>query len=137
MNDSSVRRQEAYLAQLVAGVQCSAWFLDQSQRKIGRHLDGPTSHAHAKDIALFEALAAINERFAKLRDSLAATMRHTALLMGEDSSHFLQVLALFEKLGVLESLRTWQQARLIRNHAAHDYGVSYPGMRSTSMRCTS
>lgn len=120
-----LQQQEAYLAQLLEAVQRCAWFLDQSQRKITWPLDGSDLAARAKDANLFETLAAINERFAKLQDSLAASMRHTALLMGENTSHFLQVLALFEKLGVLDSARVWQQIRLVRNHAAHDYDLDY------------
>ncbi len=124
MSDS-VQQQEAYLAQLLEAVQRCAWFLDQSRQKITWPLDGPDLAVRAKDANLFETLAAINERFAKLQDSLAAAMRHTALLMGENTSHFLQVLALFEKIGVLDSARMWQQARLVRNHAAHDYDLDY------------
>jgi len=36
-----------------------------------------------KDNDLFEALAAINERFAKLQDTLGSAMRHSLLLSGE------------------------------------------------------
>jgi len=52
-------------------------------------------------------------------------MRHTALLMSEAPDSFLKVLALFEKLGVLESAEYWQQSRMARNMAAHDYETNY------------
>lgn len=118
-------RQDNYLPQLLEAVQRSAWFLDQSTRKLDWPLAGDDLASHAKDADLFETLAAINERFAKLQDSLAAVMRHAALLMGEQTSPFLKVLTLFEKLGVVESSRLWQQARLVRNRAAHDYDLDY------------
>ncbi|HEX7338815.1 MAG TPA: hypothetical protein VF271_02665 [Rhodanobacteraceae bacterium] len=121
----TLTQQEAYLAQLLEAIQRSAWFLAQAQTRVAWPLDGPTLHARAKDIDLFGTLAAVNERFAKLQDSLAAAMRHTALLLGESPSHFLQVLALFEKFQVIDSARTWQQIRLLRNHAAHDYDLDY------------
>lgn len=100
------------------------------QRKPGRwarHDHEQRAHlaARNKDVALFETLAAINERFAKLQDSLAAAMRHAALLMGEESDHFLKVLAAYEKWGVIESIDAWQQCRVVRNMAAHDYGLDY------------
>lgn len=125
MNDT-VTQQEQYLSQLLEAVQRSAWFLDQSMHKVTWPLTGNELAAHAKDADRFETLAAINERFAKLQDALAAAMRHTAILMGEDTTPFLKVLSLFEKLGVLESARLWQQTRLARNHAAHDYDLDYP-----------
>ena len=52
-------------------------------------------------------------------------MRHSALLMSEPTDSFLKVLALFEKLGVIDSIETWQLARTARNLAAHDYEIDY------------
>ena len=52
-------------------------------------------------------------------------MRHCALLMSEATSPFLKVLALFEKLGVIESVDAWQLCRTARNLAAHDYETDY------------
>lgn len=120
-----LQAQQSYLAQLLEAVQRSAWFLDQSARKLDWPLAVDYLTTHAKDADLYETLAAVNERFAKLQDTLAAAMRHAALLMGEDTSTFLKVLSLFEKLGVLQSARTWQQARVVRNRAAHDYDLDY------------
>jgi hypothetical protein len=114
-----------YLAQLLEAAQRCAWFLDQSRAKLDWPLDGEKLAHNPKDVALFETLAAINERFAKLQDTLAAAMRHTALLMGEQPDSFLKVLTLFEKLGVVASIDTWQQSRLLRNAAAHNYETSY------------
>ena len=96
-----------------------------SGSKLPRPLTAALLHAGRKDEALFESLAAFNERFAKLQDTLGAAMRHTALLMGEPTSPFLRVMALFEKLGVLVSIGDWQLCRAARNLAAHDYETDY------------
>ena len=118
-------KQRQYLAQLLEAIQRSAYFLRRSQDKVNWPLQGATLAQQSKDVDLFETLAAINERFAKLQDSLAAVMRHTALLMGEDPGNFLKVLATFEKWGLLESSSRWQQGRVIRNMATHDYDLDY------------
>ena len=73
----------------------------------------------------FHVLAAFNERFAKLQDTLAAAMRHSALLMGQATAPFLRVLALFVKLQVIDSVERRQVCRIARNMAAHDYKISY------------
>ncbi|MEF3193548.1 MAG: hypothetical protein K6346_04995 [Halothiobacillaceae bacterium] len=52
-------------------------------------------------------------------------MRHTALLMGESTDSFLKVLALFEKLRVIDSIEAWQLSRTARDLAAHDYETDY------------
>jgi hypothetical protein len=76
-------------------------------------------------VDLFEALAALNERFAKLQDTLGAAMRHAALLMSEPTTPFLKVLALFEKLAVIDSVEGWQRCSTARNLTAHDYETDY------------
>lgn len=123
-----VRNQQQYLAQLLEAIQRCVWFLRHSEDKLDWPLSGQTLVAHYKDPDLFETLSAINERFAKLQDLLASAMRHSALLMGEDTSQFLKILALFEKLEVIESIPTWQQARVVRNMAAHEYDLDYNAM---------
>lgn len=74
---------------------------------------------------LFEAMVAINERFAKLQDTLGAAMRHACILAGEPTDSFLKVLSFYEKTGVLESVASWQLCRTARNLAAHDYDIEY------------
>ena len=106
-------------------MQRCAHFLHASSSKVGWPLDGSGLKQRQKDEALFEALAAFNERFAKLQDTLGAAMRHCALLMSEANSPFLKVLALFEKLAVIESIDSWQMCRTARNLAAHDYETDY------------
>lgn len=78
-----------------------------------------------KDEQLFESLSAINERFAKLQDTLGAAMRHSAMLMSEPTDSFLKVLAFYEKSGVIDTVSSWQLCRTARNLAAHDYETEY------------
>lgn len=117
--------ERRHLSHLLEALQRCAYFLDYSERKMAWPLLGDDLSVKRKDTELFETLAAINERFAKLQDTLAVAMRHTALLMSEESDSFLKVLSLFEKLGVLESSEEWQQSRMARNIAAHDYETNY------------
>lgn len=117
--------QQRHLARLLEAIQRCAWFLHESDAKLAWPIEAEWLAEHKKDVDLFETLAAINERFAKLQDSLASAMRHSALLMGEATDNFLKILALFEKLGVIDSMADWQRCRAVRNMAAHDYATSY------------
>lgn len=125
MNTNSLTAEREHLANLLEAVQRCAHFLHASSSKVTWPLDGNDLKKRQKDVALFEALAAFNERFAKLQDTLGAAMRHSALLMSETNTPFLKVLALFEKLGVIESIDSWQMCRTARNLAAHDYETDY------------
>ncbi|MDW7747987.1 hypothetical protein [Halomonas sp.] len=120
MSQDILDEQQEHLAQLLEGIQRCAWFLHQSEAKIEWAIDPSWLTEHKKDVDLFETLAAINERFAKLQDSLASAMRHSALLAGESSDSFLKVLAFFEEQGVIDATSDWQRCRAVRNMAAHD-----------------
>lgn len=122
---TALHAQQAHMAQLLEAVQRCSFHMQSSARKLRWPLDGTYLHACRKDTEVFESMAAFNERFAKLQDTLGACMRHAALLMGETTSPFLRVLALFEKLGVVESVQEWQLGRAARNLAAHDYDTDY------------
>ncbi|MGM0782783.1 MAG: hypothetical protein ACQEUM_01575 [Pseudomonadota bacterium] len=126
MTSDVLEEQQRHLARLLEAIQRCAWFLHESERKLDWPIDADWLARHKKDVDLFETLAAINERFAKLQDTLASAMRHTALLMGEPTDSFLKVLAFFEKQGVIDSLEGWQRCRTVRNMAAHDYDTEYP-----------
>ena len=125
MNTSSLSAEREHLANLLEAAQRCTHFLYASSSKLVWPLDGPGLKQRQKDEALFAALAAFNERFAKLQDTLGAAMRHSALLMSETTTPFLKVLALFEKLGVIDSIASWQLCRTARNLAAHDYETDY------------
>ena len=71
MNTNSLTAEREHLANPLEAVQRCAqeWPLDGYRLKQRR-----------MDEALFEALAAFNERFAKLQDTLGAAMRHSPLI---------------------------------------------------------
>ena len=125
MSHDLLEAERKHLANLLEAIQRCVFFLHESESKHAWPLTGAQLVIRKKDVALFESLAAINERFAKLQDTLAAAMRHSALLMGEPTDSFLRVLAHFEKLGVIDSTSDWQRSRAARNLAAHDYETDY------------
>jgi hypothetical protein len=128
MNRPVLEAERAHLAGLLEAIQRCVYFLEASDRKHAWPLTPEYLATHKKDLALFESLAAINERFAKLQDTLGAAMRHAALLAGERGDTFLKVLAFYEKVGVLDSVAAWQLCRTTRNLAAHDYETAYAGI---------
>ena len=125
MTANSLSAEREHLATLLEAVQRCAHFMHASASKVAWPLDGEGLKLRQKDESLFESLAAFNERFAKLQDTLGAAMRHSALLMSEATSPFLKVLALFEKLEVINSITDWQLCRTARNLAAHDCETDY------------
>ena len=125
MHKSPLDVEKRHLTELLEAIQRCVYFLAASSRKITWPLLAAQLEAEKKNVALFEALAAINERFAKLQDTLAAAMRHACLLSGEPNDRFLKVISFYEKAGVIESLEAWQLCRATRNLAAHDYEIDY------------
>jgi len=125
MSSAALQSEREHLGNLLEALQRCIYFLDATERRIPWPLEAAELEARKKDVDLFEALAAVNERFAKLQDTLGAAMRHSALLAGESTESFLKVLAYFEKVGVLDSVDQWQAARTARNLAAHDYELEY------------
>lgn len=125
MNLTILESEKLHLADLLEAIQRCVYFLDASSRKLTWPLTKERLEMQKKDVSLFEALAAINERFAKLQDTMGAAMRHACILAGEPADSFLKVLSFYEKNGVLESLATWQLCRTTRNFAAHDYEIEY------------
>lgn len=125
MNLTLLNSQKQHLAELLEAIQRCVYFLDASSRKLAWPLTDDLLKVHKKDVVLFEAMAAINERFAKLQDTLGAAMRHACILSGEPSDSFLKILSFYEKAGVLESVESWQLCRTARNLAAHDYDIDY------------
>jgi hypothetical protein len=117
--------QRHHLANLLEAIQRCVYFLQASDDLLPWPLSGSLLADRKKDVGLFESLAAVNERFSKLQDTLGAAMRHSLLLSGERAESFIKVLALFEKYGVIASIEDWQTARTARNLAAHDYEIDY------------
>lgn len=125
MNGGALQAERMHLAGLLEAIQRCVYFLNASDGRLSWPLWAPYLEQNKKNIDLFESLAAINERFAKLQDTLGAAMRHSVLLSGETGETFLKVLAFYEKTGVIDSVASWQLCRTTRNLAAHDYGTDY------------
>ncbi|MDO8959193.1 MAG: hypothetical protein Q7U85_05615 [Rhodocyclaceae bacterium] len=125
MTAHALENERLHLSGLLEAIQRCIYFLAASNRRLTWPLTGDFLNEHQKDVELFEALAAINERFAKLQDTLGAAMRHAGLLAGEPGETFLKVLAFYEKIGVIDSVAAWQLCRAARNLAAHDYETEY------------
>lgn len=126
MNNSALLfAEKKHLAGLLEAIQRCVYFLHASSQSLSWPLHGEQLLEQKKDNDLFESLAAINERFAKLQDTLGAAMRHSLILSGEQADSFMKVLTIFEKNGVVDSIEAWQLARAARNLAAHDYETDY------------
>ncbi len=114
-----------HLADLIEACQRCAWHLEATAARIEWPLTQETLEGRQMDLGLFEPLAAVNERFAKLQDLLGTTMRHLCDLSGERSDTFLRVLSFCEKAGIIAAIEDWQACRSLRNRAAHDYGTDF------------
>lgn len=125
VDQSILNAGKLHLAKLLEAIQRCVYFLGASSQKLAWPLTADFLKAQKKDVALFEAMAAINERFAKLQDTLAAAMRDACILVGEPSDSFIKVLSFCEKSGVLESVESGHLCRIARNLAAHDYEIKY------------
>jgi len=117
--------EKQHLAGLLEAIQRCVYFLHASDASIEWPLTGNVLSERKKENDLFESIAAINERFSKLQDTLGSAMRHSLLLSGEQADSFIKILAIFEKNGVITSIDDWQLARTARNLAAHDYEIHY------------
>jgi hypothetical protein len=80
LNQSILDAEKSHLADLLEAIQRCVYFLDASSRKLIWPLTADLLETRKKDVVLFEAMAAINERFAKLQDTLGAAMRHACIL---------------------------------------------------------
>lgn len=123
MNMLISKRQ--HLVDLLEAIRRCAWFLNAADRDIVWPLNADMLVERKKDRGLFDTLSTINERFAKLQDTIGSAMRHAAMLASEPVEPFLKSLAFYEKIGVLESIVLWQQCRFARNEAAHTYDTDY------------
>jgi hypothetical protein len=125
VDQSTLKTEKQYLAELLEAIQRCVYFLDASSEKLTWPLTADLLETQKKDVLLFEAMAAINQRFAKLQDTMGAGMRHACIPAGEFTDSFLKVLSFYEKTGVLKSVESWQLCRTARNLAAHDYDSDY------------
>ena len=125
MTDTLLEHERQHLAQLLGAIQRCVYFLDAASSGITWPLFSAFLQENKKSTQVFGGLAAINERFSKLQDTLALAMRHALILMSEPADTFLKSLAFYEKVGVIDSVSTWQTCRAARNLAAHDYETDY------------
>ena len=125
MKKNGLLHEKEHLIRLLEAVQRCVFFLDASACKITWPLTENFLSSQRTNVELFETLSSVNERFSKLQDSLGAAMRHGAILSGESADVFLKVLSFYEKIGVIESMDSWQLCRTSRNLAAHEYGIVY------------
>jgi len=98
------------IQRLVSGLQFTA-----------SRLEWPTTDTTQYTPEALERLSAFTERFSKLQDVLASAMRHSVILRGENPQTFSDVLAIMEKVCVVNDQQDWINMRLLRNKAAHDY----------------
>ncbi|OAI09654.1 hypothetical protein A1359_18745 [Methylomonas lenta] len=94
MDQTILNSEKLHLAELLEAIQRCVYFMDASSNKLTWPLTADLLETQKKDVVLFEAMAAINERFAKLQDTLGAAMRHASILAGEPSDSFLKMLSL-------------------------------------------
>lgn len=125
MTQAILDAERSHLSNLLEAVQRCVFFLEASSQKLPWPLQAKEIEGRKRDVDLFESLSAINERFAKLQDTLGSSMRHAALLAGEPVDSFLKVLSFYEKSNVIESVAVWQLYRATRKLAAHDYETDY------------
>lgn len=125
IDDEKLGVQKKYLANLIVAIEHCIFFLEASANKQNWPLKAQFLADNSTNVELFEQLSAINERFLKLQDILAAAMRHGVLLAAEPLGDFLKVLSFYEKIGVVHSINRWQIYRTIRNLATHNYETDY------------
>ena len=125
MSLSVIEESRGHLADLLEASQRCAWYLQAGAAKVRWPVTGAELAQRSRDLEFYERLAAIHERFGKLQDLLATTMRHLCELSGENTESFLRVASFCHKAGILSSLEDWQTCRSLRNRAAHAYGTDY------------
>lgn len=123
--NSPLEEMRLNLSSLLESCHRSAWYLLASSNLLNWPLSEKDLSEREMDLAFYERLAAINERFGKLQDLLGTSMRNLCLLAGENADTFLRVLAFCSKVGIVESSEDWQLCRSLRNRAAHDYGADH------------
>lgn len=97
MDQTILNSEKQHLAELLEAIQRCVYFFDASSRKLTWPLTAELLETQKKDVGLFEAMAAINERFAKLLDTLGKAMRHACILAGKPTDSFLKTLSLPDK----------------------------------------
>jgi len=82
-------------------------------------LDAATVQALAPEA--LERLDALEIRFARCQQMAGQAFKALALLESEPQSRFIDLLALMQKRGLIESIATWDAQRDLRNDIGHVY----------------
>lgn len=68
-----------------------------------------------------ETLSAFTTRFATYQEHIGKTMKSVAIEEESPTSPFGSILALMEKLDILDDMERWKQIRELRNSVNHEY----------------
>jgi hypothetical protein len=68
-----------------------------------------------------ETLAALRVRFSEYQEHLRKAMRAIAIEEEQKTEPFTAVLLYMEKLGVIDSVKSWKELRELRNAVNHEY----------------
>lgn len=68
-----------------------------------------------------ETVSAFNKRFGDYQEQIGKTMRSIAIEEESPLNPFGTILALMEKLGILDDAEHWKELRELRNQANHEY----------------
>lgn len=95
------------------------------QHSVGK-LPGPLNTIKTLGVAALtaderETLSAFNTRFATYQEQIGKAMRSVAIEEESATKPFGAILALMEKLDILDSLDKWKMVRDLRNDVNHEY----------------
>lgn len=130
MTAQPLQAEQLHLAQLLEAVQRCCFHMHSSARKLPWPFSGALLHARRKDTDLFEIMAAFNERFAKLQDTLGAAH--------DDDTDYAVIAEHFNQLDALRPAMLATASQLIgvcANHlgiepASDDFRAEFQGVLS-------
>lgn len=110
-----IYRKLDHLARMRADVEHSIGKMVGPLQKIRRDgIDGLTPDER-------ETISAFTKRFGDYQEQIGKTMRSIAIEEESSINPFGAILALMEKLEILESAEKWKDVRELRNQASHEY----------------
>lgn len=90
------------------------WSLDRLPDVDGGAIDNP---------AVSERISAIVDRFCKLQDQLAGSLRHAHSMLGEKQRSFQDVITWAVSQDILPNQAAWLELRALRNRLTHEYDL--------------
>lgn len=105
-------QQLQVISRLLAG---AAWSLDRLPTEITPEL--------LQDPAVSERLASLNDRFTKLQDQLAGSLRHAHQMLGERYRSYADVVDWALNIGLIDTAEQWLELRALRNRLTHEYDL--------------